>query len=1059
MPSAPDRWDYLVLTASNEAQARAYEARIALRRRLGLLADAEHALVVPDPGGRRIGSGGSTLLCLTEILNRECAAQAAPGGGPEGWRATLERLRILIIHAGGDSRRLPAYGPCGKAFVPVPGESDTAVPMTLFDRQVPIYTALPAPDGGGGQVVVTSGDVLLLLDPEAASFRDAGITGLGCRAAPELASRHGVFHADPDGEVRRFYQKPSPAGQEAAGMLDRYGQSILDIGVMHFGPETAVRLLGLVGAAAGADGRVAWTGAMATAVRERGLDFYREVCCALGTEASIEHYAAQARGASSAWEQDDLAAIFDALRGVPFHADALPQCRFLHFGTTRQLLSSGADLLVHDRGRLRRPGPMDVGNAPGAAENLAGGDAWVEGCRIDAPLAIGGRNVVVGLDVDRPTELPSGACLDVLAGRDRSGRPVDFVRPHGVEDSFKEPAGEGATFCGTDLLGWLAAAGAEPADVWDAAAPPEQRTLWTARVFPAETEPDTWAQWLWMFDPASASEAERAAWRDADRYSAAEVAALADQEAFHRRRLALCAARAAESVRRLVHEGSGFSAADLAMVLEHAPEPSGLVAQVIAEARWHGAPDSGAGGASFALSRILHTLGSALRAWAPDAETPVAEALPDLEERLDEADRRWLEALEASVGPETTVGTWSERLRRAAFARMEQTIIAARRRREPPTSVLRSDEIVWGRAPARLDLAGGWTDTPPYALERGGSVLNAAVDLNGQPPIHAYARVIPEPVVRIGSIDLGTRIEVTGLADLLDFRAATSEFALAKAALALSGFRPEAADWPEGVTLPEMLERFGGGMELTTLAAIPKGSGLGTSSIVGAVLLAVVQRTMGRELSRRDLIHGVLRLEQALTTGGGWQDQIGGAVDGVKLISADGGLVPDPRIHYVPQAVLDPRANGGATLLYYTGITRLAKNILGQVVGRYLDRDRAAMATLARIRGLPPRTAEAMAEKDLGAFGERVDEAWRLNKALDPNSSSDEIEALLARVAPHLAGAKLLGAGGGGFLLMVCRSPGDAASVRTMLEAEPANDRARFFDFGISTDGLVVTVC
>ena len=124
------------------------------------------------------------------------------------------------------------------------------------------------------------------------------------------------------------------------------------------------------------------------------------------------------------------------------------------------------------------------------------------------------------------------------------------------------------------------------------------------------------------------------------------------------------------------------------------------------------------------------------------------------------------------------------------------------------------------------------------------------------------------------------------------------------------------------------------------MAAIPKGSGLGTSSIMGAVLMAVIHRVMGRTLSPAELFHAVLRLEQELTTGGGWQDQIGGAVGGLKLVSTVPGLLPAPTIRYVPADVLDPKLNGGQTLLYYTGITRLAKNILQQVVGRYLDRDR-----------------------------------------------------------------------------------------------------------------------
>ncbi|MFB0554411.1 MAG: hypothetical protein ACETWQ_13990, partial [Phycisphaerae bacterium] len=402
---------------------------------------------------------------------------------------------------------------------------------------------------------------------------------------------------------------------------------------------------------------------------------------------------------------------------------------------------------------------------------------------------------------------------------------------------------------------------------------------------------------------------------------------------------------------------------------------------------------------------------------------------------------------------------WAQRAHSLAFESLGQVIISSGGGKTPPRRALRSDEIVWGRAPARFDTGGGWTDTPPYSLEHGGCVIDIAVNLNGQPPIQAYMRVIDEPVIHLYSIDLGTRIEVNSLDELLDYRQATSEHALAKAALALSGFSLETANWPKGTTLKQMLEQFGGGIELTTLAAIPKGSGLGTSSIMGAVILAVIQRVIGQTLTQKELFHAVLRLEQSLTTGGGWQDQIGGAVGGAKIVTTEPGLVPDAQIRYLPADVIDPKVNNGQTLLYYTGITRLAKDILGQVVGRYLDRDRKTLSTLGQIHALAPQVAEALSQKDIRAFGQLVDAAWQLNKQLDPNSSNDEIEALLSRVRPYIFGAKLLGAGGGGFLLMVCKSAKDAEHVRMMLEAEPANDHALFFDYEINPKGLVVTVC
>ena len=146
-------------------------------------------------------------------------------------------------------------------------------------------------------------------------------------------------------------------------------------------------------------------------------------------------------------------------------------------------------------------------------------------------------------------------------------------------------------------------------------------------------------------------------------------------------------------------------------------------------------------------------------------------------------------------------------------------------------------------------------------------------------------------------------------------------------------------------------------------------------------------------------------------------------------------------------------------MLYYTGLRRLAKNILRTVVGNYLDRDAAAMATLRELHAYPPKMSEAMAAKDMRRFGELIDLAWRLNKRIDPDSTTPVIEGILGRIEKHIWGAKLLGAGGGGFLLIVAKSPGEARTVRRLLDQNPPNDRARFFDYEISHEGLNVTVC
>jgi galactokinase/mevalonate kinase-like predicted kinase len=927
-----NQWDYLIVTASNDAQARAYQSQLKVRQNLGLLSNVRDVLVVADPGGKRIGSGGSTLCCLMEVLNQQCG-QEKDAGGPDLWEKMLRNLRILIVHAGGDSKRLPAYGPCGKIFVPVPSRNDTAVPATLFDRQLPTYLALPQPTPGAGQVLITSGDVLLRFEPSEVRLAGRGVTGLACYALPQQASRHGVFCRGQADEVKLYLQKPSVAEQSDKGAIDTYGQSCLDIGVMNFDAKTAAKMLYVFGASAGNQGKLALSGPMGDAVIEHGLDFYREICCAMGTEASKPDHRASAQNSGSRWSQNLLDKLFDAFSSVPFSMNLLKHCDFLDFGASRAIISSGTRLLQEDRGASNLHTFLNINNEISEAGAVTGTSSWVEGCRINSSLTLGGENVIVGVDVDEPISLPARACLDVIKGRSNEGGAVWFVRCYGLDDTFKQPVERAGSFCGIEVFEWLDAAGAGPEDIWDPDMAENKRSIWNARVFPAVENHADYKQWLWMFDPNGAGSEQIEAWRQVDRYSLEQILALADHSGFYERRDTIRAKIIRQSLRQAFHPQSGFSSVELAYLLSNTDDLSAWVSEILEQAHWHFRNSRAGTIECLALPRIVHTLGSALAELYRDADKPLSKVLPDVERQLTPAQTDWLSSVGLDLSSKISILQWARRAQSIAFESLEKAIVAGGSGQDvSAVSVLRSDEIVWARAPARLDVGGGWTDTPPYSLEHGGCVVNAAVNLNGQPPIQAYARVIDEPVIRIGSIDLGARVEITSFDELTDYRQATSSFALAKAALVLSCLSPQGRTGAGKAGLKKALEQFGGGLELTTLAAIPKGSGLGTSSIMGAVIFAAIQRVIGRELSQRELFHSVLRLEQALTTGGGWQDQIGGAVDGVKMAVTEPGFVPDARIHHVLPDILDPKTNGGLSLLYYTGVTRLAKNILQQVV-------------------------------------------------------------------------------------------------------------------------------
>ena len=154
------------------------------------------------------------------------------------------------------------------------------------------------------------------------------------------------------------------------------------------------------------------------------------------------------------------------------------------------------------------------------------------------------------------------------------------------------------------------------------------------------------------------------------------------------------------------------------------------------------------------------------------------------------------------------------------------------------------DQIVWGRSAVRIDVAGGWTDTPPYCLNSGGNVVNLAIELNGQQPLQVYVKSTQEPQIVCRSIDLGAMEVITTYEELAQFNKVGSPFSIPKAALALCGFLPQFAAEPHR-TLRDCLNAFGGGIEITLLAAIPAGSGLGTSSILAATVLGALSDFCG----------------------------------------------------------------------------------------------------------------------------------------------------------------------------------------------------------------------
>ena len=372
----------------------------------------------------------------------------------------------------------------------------------------------------------------------------------------------------------------------------------------------------------------------------------------------------------------------------------------------------------------------------------------------------------------------------------------------------------------------------------------------------------------------------------------------------------------------------------------------------------------------------------------------------------------------------------------------------------PRGAAILPDQVVWVTSPVRIDFAGGWSDTPPICLEQGGTVLNAAVTLNGQYPIQVMAKLSTARRIRISSIDLGESRVFTTAAEIQNHADPNDWCAIAKAALILAGIVPSR----RGASLGKWLATFGGGLDLTIFSALPKGSGMGTSSILGAAVLACLDRVLGIPYDAGRIIRMTSVLEQRMQTGGGWQDQIGGLLPGVKLITTSPGLDQTPVVRQIAFDAEGKQDLSSRCLLYYTGYKRLARNILDKVVNRYVLRSEGILDVIAAIKRGALSAADCLTRHDLTGFEKQVREYWDLKKRVDPGVTNAEIEKLISRVRKEAGAVLLPGAGGGGFLLVIAHSAAAARRLRADLEANPPNACARVFDFDIDYVGMKVTV-
>ena len=440
-------------------------------------------------------------------------------------------------------------------------------------------------------------------------------------------------------------------------------------------------------------------------------------------------------------------------------------------------------------------------------------------------------------------------------------------------------------------------------------------------------------------------------------------------------------------------------------------------------------------------------------------------------------------------------------LERAASTMTERCVSGSVIAKNPP-SLERISPIPIGAtacasAPARIDLAGGWSDTPPISFEYGGAVACIAVLVDGKRPLKAHCRMVKgDACIRLRTESrnlsdeklLGSaEVIIRTLGDLANFSNPEADCSLLMCALIQLGFAtPDSICSNSHTSIQSHLMSFcqsyqdDVGLEITAQSLLPTGSGMGSSSIIGGCILAAIAKCVGITLDgmggahdervqingTNSLIHSVLMLEQLLTTGGGWQDNIGGIVGGLKLGSSDANVLPlqtkVQRVSLPPQMIEELNKR---LVLTFSGQPRLAKNILQQVLRRWATRSDEIMTT---VEGLVKGASEAIAcleAGDLDGLGRVMNQYWKFKTAMaGPDSGAEPIcvRTLIDLLSSkgHIVGATLCGAGGGGFLAMLASKGLSSQDIEATAKLSGALGLSSFtwHSCTISENGLVVDV-
>jgi D-glycero-alpha-D-manno-heptose-7-phosphate kinase len=321
--------------------------------------------------------------------------------------------------------------------------------------------------------------------------------------------------------------------------------------------------------------------------------------------------------------------------------------------------------------------------------------------------------------------------------------------------------------------------------------------------------------------------------------------------------------------------------------------------------------------------------------------------------------------------------------------------------------------LVRARAPLRLSFGGGGTELSPYLDNFGGQVLNSTINL------HAYATLSPSPDGKVHFIAADKNESVSF--DPVPVLKHTDSLPLH-----CGVYNRIVRDYNNNKPLP---------VTLTTYCEAPIGSGLGSSSTLTVAMIKAFDEYLSLALGEYDLAHFAYMIERVdLGLSGGLQDQYSAAFGGFNFIefhALDHVIVNPLRVRKWVVAELE-----ASLILYYTGTSRKSAELIEAQTKKLDSSSQDHIERLHRIKALATEMKTHLLKGDVENFGRTLDHSWTEKRQISSSISNSTIDRIYQRAKDNgVVGGKITGAGGGGFMMLLC-DPARRMDVLRVLGAE-----------------------